>query len=204
MFLENIDSESVTALPEIHFSGKTIVISSTDDIEEAMTEFNNAKIIGFDTETKPTFKKGVVHGTALLQLATDSVALLVKIKEAGLPKPIIDLLENPNIIKVGAAIHDDIKGLKKVKNFNPQGFIDLQNIVPNFGIEVKSVRKIAAIVLGNKVSKNQQLSNWEALHFTPAQIDYAATDAWVCQKIYLKLLSTDPDKMQPCNIQKSH
>mgnify|MGYP001764660198 CR=1 FL=1 len=121
---------------------------------------------------------------ALLQLSTENIALIIKVKEIGIPLDLKKVLENPKIVKVGAAIRDDIKGLKAIKEFAPKGFIDLQQIASNYNIEGQSVRKLAAIVLGVRVSKSQQLSNWEAVQLTPAQIDYAATDAWVSLEIF--------------------
>lgn len=189
MFAENIDNEDIKNLPPLCFSGETVIINSANFPSSLIDKFRTAEVIGFDTETKPSFKRGEIHQTALLQLSTGTTAILVKLKEVGIPNAIIELLESPSIIKVGAAIHDDIIGLKRVRNFKPNGFIDLQSIAPKFGIEEKSVRKMAAIILAGKVSKRQQLSNWELLQYSQSQIDYAATDAWVCREIYLKLKS---------------
>lgn len=197
MFAESIDNEAVRELPKIKFTGQTIVVNQHNIQESIIDEFRAAGVIGFDTETKPSFKRGVSHGTALLQLSTQNTALLVKLKEVGIPDQIMQLLQEKKLVKVGAAIRDDIIGLKQVRKFNPGGFVDLQSIAPEFGINEKSVRKLAAIVLGAKISKTQQLSNWEALQYTEAQVDYASTDAWVCREIFLKFQSIDSNKVQP-------
>lgn len=197
MFAESIDNEVVRELPKIKFTGQTIVVNQHNIQESIIDEFRAAGVIGFDTETKPSFKRGVSHGTALLQLSTQNTALLVKLKEVGIPDQIMQLLQEKKLVKVGAAIRDDIIGLKQVRKFNPGGFVDLQSIAPEFGINEKSVRKLAAIVLGAKISKTQQLSNWEALQYTEAQVDYASTDAWVCREIFLKFQSIDSKKVCP-------
>lgn len=187
IFRNDITKEEVNELPKAVYSGKIIVITSQEELIEHLPTLTRENIIGFDTETKPTFKKGQVHGIALLQLATHEIALLIKIKEVGIPKELIKVLENPSILKIGAAIRDDNRGLQKAAKFTPAGFIDLQNIVSEYGIECLSVRKMAAIVLGIKVSKSQQLSNWDAPTYTEAQEQYAAIDAWACREIFMKL-----------------
>jgi len=192
MFAPNIDNEEIVKLPRLNFQGEAYVISNTEDLSKWIEPFSKSHVIGFDTESKPSFKKGKGNGIALLQLSIENIALIIKVKEIGIPLDLKKVLENPKIVKVGAAIRDDIKGLKAIKEFAPKGFIDLQQIASNYNIEGQSVRKLAAIVLGVRVSKSQQLSNWEAVQLTPAQIDYAATDAWVCREIYLKLNAINP------------
>jgi len=153
-YTPTISHEEVDALQTASFKGEIIVIDSeNEDYKEAIEYLSRQRIIGFDTETRPTFQANAK-------------------------------------IKVGAAVHDDIKGLQHYKKFIAKGFVDLQTVGENWGIKEKSVKKMAAIILGFKISKSQQLSNWEAQELTPAQIQYAAIDAWACQKMYLKLLST--------------
>jgi ribonuclease D len=129
-----------------------------------------------------------LNSVALLQLASNDIALIIRIKNIGIPKALLQLLQNEKILKIGAAIHDDIKSLQKIKPFIPSGFIDLQNFAKEKQIESKSVRKLAAIVLNVRVSKSQQLSNWESEVLTLAQLQYAATDAWICREIYRKMI----------------
>ena len=190
IFKNDIAKEEVNELPKAVFNGEIFVITSEEELTKHLPVLAKEKVIGFDTETKPAFKKGQVNGIALLQLATHEIALLIKIKEVGMPKELTKILENPSILKIGAAIRDDNRGLQKVAKFKPAGFIDLQNIVSEYGIECLSVRKMAAIVLGKKVSKSQQLSNWESPIYTEAQQQYAAIDAWACREIFIKLLES--------------
>lgn len=189
IYPETISNEDLALLEKAVYHGKIVVVRDEETLNTWLPMLQNDSIVGFDTETKPSFKKGEVNGIALLQLATSKVALLIKIKDVGLPKNLIDFLKNPNILKVGAAIRDDIKLLTKIKRFIPAGFIDLQNMVPNYGITSVSVRKMSGIVLGLKVSKSQQLSNWDLPNLSEAQQQYAAIDAWACQQIYLKLIN---------------
>ncbi|MEG1897681.1 MAG: 3'-5' exonuclease, partial [Mucinivorans sp.] len=129
---------------------------------------------------------------ALLQVSTPEVSLLFRVQKVKLTPRIIAILQDKNVLKIGAALRDDIKALQKTQPFTPAGFVDLQTIIPRWGIEEKSVRKMAAIVLGFKVSKAQRLSNWEAVRLTTAQQAYAATDAWVCLRIY-QVLKTNKE-----------
>ena len=190
IFKNEISKEEVNELPKAVFNGDIFVISTEAELQKYLPRLIKDSIIGFDTETKPAFKKGQLNGIALLQLATPDIALLIKVKEVGLPAELLKILESPKILKIGAAIRDDNRGLQKVTRFTPAGFVDLQSIVADYGIESLSVRKLAAIVLGQKVSKSQQLSNWDAPEYTEAQQQYAAIDAWVCHEIYLKLLTS--------------
>ncbi|MDD2196844.1 MAG: 3'-5' exonuclease domain-containing protein 2 [Bacteroidales bacterium] len=192
IYPETISKEELAQLTKAVYHGNIVVVRDEETLKKWLPKLQSESVVGFDTETKPAFKKGEVNGIALLQLATSDVALLIKVKEVGLPKILIDFLKNPNILKVGAAIHDDIKLLKKIKRFTPGGFIDLQTIVPELGITSVSVRKMSGIVLNLRVSKSQQLSNWDLPNLSEAQQQYAATDAWVCQQIYLKLHSQNP------------
>jgi ribonuclease D len=187
---ETISKEELAQLPKAVYTGKIVVVRDKETLDEWLPLLQKSPIIGFDTETKPSFKKGEVNGIALLQLATSDIALLIKVKELGLPKSLLSFLQSPNYLKVGAAIHDDIKSLKKLRRFSPEGFIDLQSIVPEHGITSVSVRKMAGIVLRVKVSKSQQLSNWDLPDLSEAQQQYAAIDAWACQQIYIKLLKS--------------
>lgn len=188
-FQENISNEEVAIMAKCSFSGVVEVIDTEEKVGAACDYLLSCKAIGFDTETRPSFKPGVCNKTALLQLSGDDRCFLFRLSKMKLDKPIIKVLESKELIKVGAAVRDDIKGLQALRNFRPGNFIDLQNIVSEWGIAEKSVRKLASIVLGQSVSKAQRLSNWEALQYTPAQINYAATDAWVCLKIYEKLMT---------------
>ena len=165
------------------------------------------KVIGFDTETRPVFTPGAHHThLALLQLSGAGKSFLFRVNEIGMRSLMCSILSNEMIIKVGAAVNDDIRGLQYYRKFTPKSFVDLQKIVYEWGIRDKSVKKMAGIILGCKISKSQQLSNWEAKELSQAQKMYAATDAWVCREMYLKLLRSEkhpltPEQMNP-NAQK--
>ena len=191
-FKATISPEEIDKLKIAQFSGETTIIEKIDETyESAIAYLSSQKIIGFDTETKPMFQANAKRNSvALLQLASGSRAFLFRLTELGMPESLCKLLSTKKIIKVGAAVNEDIKGLQRYTKFIPRGFVDLQTIGENWQIKEKSVRKMAAIVLGYKVSKSQQLSNWESDALSEAQINYAAVDAWVCRQMYLKLLST--------------
>jgi len=184
IFKETITKEEINDLPLRYFEGDIIVVDKFWKAKEAAKILERHSVIGFDTETRPSFKKGVVNKVALLQLSTHGHAFLIRLNMLGLPSVIKKILTNPHIIKSGVAIHDDIKALKEIKSFSPGGFIELQDHVKDFGIRNFSLKKLSAIVLGFRISKSQQLSNWEALNLTEGQKIYAATDAWVSLRIY--------------------
>lgn len=199
MYVESVTPEEIDKLPKAVFPGEICVIDSLGaEFDEACSYLSSSRIIGFDTESRPCFSPGQhPYGVSLLQLSDDSRAFLFRLKKTGLPKNLSDILASPEIIKVGAAVNDDISGLKKISRFKEDGFIDLQRIVGSYGIKDKSVKKMAAIILGLKVSKTQQLSNWEAESLSESQKQYAATDAWICREMYLALRNGDNQKVRP-------
>lgn len=188
-FKESISAEELDKLDLACFPGKIFVIDTVGaEFNRAVNYLRSQKIIGFDTETRPCFSPDQPrHGVALLQLSGPEKAYLFRIKSTGMHRRLCNLLSNEKIIKVGAAVNDDIRGLQRYSYFTPRAFVDLQKMVPEFGIRDKSVKKMTAIILGFKISKSQQLSNWEAETLSEAQEKYAATDAWVCREMYLKL-----------------
>ena len=188
-FAESISNDAVTALPAVQFDGEIVVVESTQALTEACAHLSKQAILGFDTETRPSFTAGVTNKVALLQLYGGGKCFLIRLNRVQMSKQLLDILHNPKILKIGAAVKNDIVGLNVLKHFTAGGFIDLQEIVGNYGISDKSLRKISGIVLGKKVSKAQRLSNWEAKTLTPQQQLYAATDAWVCVEIYQYLLA---------------
>jgi len=187
MFAENLSNEEVNDLPIYQFEGGIFLIDTFEKLDDCLPLLKGQKVLGFDTETKPSFKKGKVNPVSLLQISTQHEAFLIRINKVGLPVEIVDILADPNITKVGLAIKDDIKILKNISSFEPNGFVELQDYVEDFGIEAKSLKKIAGIVLNKRISKSQQVTNWEKQELTDAQQTYAATDAWVCLKIYKEL-----------------
>ena len=199
MYKLTIVPEDIEKLEPACFQGQIHVISHPGwDFSRAIAYLKKQKIIGFDTETKPVFSPGQPHnGVALLQLSGPDQAFLFRIKKLGMRGRICSILANPNIIKVGAAAFDDVRGLQRCHPFEPRGFVDLQKIVWEWGIRDKSVKKMAANILGVKISKSQQLSNWEAETLNSHQQLYAATDAWVCREMYLKLMESEKHPLKP-------
>jgi ribonuclease D len=174
----------------IFFEGKTIVVDSPEKCTNAINYLSKQKILGFDTETRPAFSRieSQSRKVALLQLSDDKRAYLFRLNKIGLPECICNLLANPLVFKVGAAIHDDIKTLQRLTPFLPKSFIDIQKVVEDYGIvQYKALKTLSEIILDATISKSQRLSNWERSDLSDAQQRYAATDAWICRKIYLKL-----------------
>ena len=187
---KSISNEELAELPLASFEGVIHVAESPADIESAITFLSNQTILGFDTETRPAFKKGQSFPVSLLQLSTSDKAYLFRINKMGLPNGLVQILAAPKILKIGVAIRDDIKILQKISPFKPAGFVELQDLVKNYGIENFSLKKLSAIVLGFKISKSQRLTNWDAPELSEQQLIYGATDAWVSCEIYKRLLVT--------------
>jgi ribonuclease D len=186
-YKKDITVEELAELELSWFKGEIVLVDDLKTFYEVFPRLLGSDVLGFDTETRPTFKKGGRNQVSLIQLSTADLACLFRINKIGLPKELIELLADPKVIKAGVAVHDDIRFLKVVKKFNPDGFIDLQNLVKDYGIQVAGLKKLTAIVLGFRISKRQQVTDWEAETLSEAQQIYAATDAWVCQQIYQKL-----------------
>jgi ribonuclease D len=198
MFIESIDSDRLKQLEYASFPGKIQVIDGVGaDFNRAVAYLRSQKVIGFDTETRPCFSANQPrYGVALLQLSGPEKAFLFRVNKMGMHRRLCSILADEKIVKVGAAIHDDIRGLQKLNDFKAGGFVDLQRIVWEWGIRDKSVKKMAAIIMGFRISKTQQLSNWEAETLSEQQCKYAATDAWVCREMYLKLMKTDKHPLE--------
>lgn len=199
MFASSILPEDIDKLELAAFSGRITVIDETGpELDRAVRYLAKQKIIGFDTESRPTFSPSQhSFGTALLQLSGPEEAFLFRIKMIGLDERLCAIMADENIVKVGAAVHDDIRGLQKCRKFEAKGFVDLQRIVWEYGIKDKSVKKMAAIILGVRISKTQQLSNWEADELSEPQQLYAATDAWVCTEMYNTLMKSEKNPLPP-------
>jgi ribonuclease D len=187
MFKESIDNEELLQLPIGTFDGEIVVINNQEDMLSAANYLRTFDVIGYDTETRPSFRKGISNKVSLLQLSGADRCYLIRLSQTRLSSEIISILEDSSITKVGAAIRDDIRLMCQRQRFTPSGFVDLQSMVSKFGIKELSVKKMAAIILGVRISKAQRLTNWEAKTLTQSQQIYAATDAWICREIYLKL-----------------
>lgn len=190
-FEQKITNDDVAAMPAANYGGRIIVVSDERELAEACEYLRGQAVIGFDTETRPSFKAGAINRVALLQLSTDERCYLIRLCKVRFDKALSRILESGEIIKIGADVANDLRALQKLRRFRQDGFVDLQSVVAEWGIGEKSVRKMAAIVLGRRVSKAQRLSNWEAAELTQPQQMYAATDAWICTEIYKRLNRTD-------------
>lgn len=197
MFSETIRPEELEGLEYASFPGKIQVIDCVGtEFNRAIAYLRSQKVLGFDTETRPCFSQNQPrYGVALLQLSGPEKAFLFRVNKLGMHRRLCSILANEKIIKVGAAVHDDIRGLQKLHDFKAAGFYDLQKNVWEWGIRDKSVKKMTAIILGYRISKTQQLSNWEAEDLSESQCRYAATDAWVCREMYLKLMRSDKNPL---------
>jgi ribonuclease D len=187
MFVSEISKEELHELSLAQFDGKIHVIERFGIAESVAGRLRSYPVFGFDTETRPSFTRGKVNRVALLQLATDSEAFLFRLCKMDIPPSLLALLADPKVLKIGAAIKNDLDVLKRSAKLKPNGFIDLQSMMQQFDIKSTGLSKMAGIVLGVRISKAQQLSNWENHTLTPAQQRYAATDAWMCYRIYEKL-----------------
>lgn len=184
---KTISHDEINALPLKAFMGEILLITKATQLPDVFAEIQQHTVVGFDTETKPAFVKGQVFKVALLQLAIPGKVFLIRLNLTGLSPEITDFFENENVIKAGVGLRDDIKILHKLEKFTPAGFAELSTMARETGLEVESVKKLTALLLGFRISKGAQTSNWEAEQLTEKQIVYAATDAWVCLEIYKKL-----------------
>ena len=186
--VSKLDKEQIADLPRVLFSGRIEVIVSESSAERAVKFLMKQPLLGFDTETRPSFVKGKMYKVALLQVCNGEVCFLFRLNRIGLPECLIRLLSDRRIKKIGISWHDDLHGLMARKQFQPGTFIDLQDIAAKMGIEDKSLQKLYANILCGKISKGQQLSNWEADSLTASQMQYAATDAWACVELYKEMM----------------
>ena len=179
--------EEINEMPKVEYPGEIYVINTPEQADMAVRYLRQFPILGIDTETRPSFKRGENHKVALLQLATDERCYLFRLNKFGLTIPLIQLLESPHVAKVGISLKDDFYMLHKWMPFEPQNVIELQTFVQDLGITDMSLQKIYANIFGKKISKSQRLSNWEADELTIPQQQYAAIDAWACIQIYKKV-----------------
>lgn len=180
----SIDKSQLQEMPKAAFPGRIYVIQSESETRKATAYLQSQSIVGIDSETRPSFVKGHMHKVALLQISSADCCFLFRLNMTGLTQPLIDLLENPDVTKVGLSLKDDFMMLRKRAEFTPRNVVELQDYVRQFEIEDKSLQKIYGILFGEKISKSQRLSNWEADVLSDGQKQYAATDAWACLNIY--------------------
>lgn len=186
--INKYDKKLIADLPRALFPGRIYILQSETEANRAVDFLMSQPILGFDTETRPNFKKGPMRKVALLQVSTPDVCFLFRLNIMGtLPKSVCRLLEDRTITKVGLSLHDDLRALQQRSKFTPGTFVELQQEVKKLGIEDMSLQKLYANLFGEKIAKNQQLTNWEADALTEAQQGYAATDAWACIMIYKEI-----------------
>lgn len=181
------DKALIGTLPRVLFQGRIVVVLSAEEAKRAVDFLLTQTILGVDTETRPSFRRGNFHNVALLQVSTRDVCFLFRLNIIGITPDIMRLLEDETVPKVGLSLHDDILMLHKLADFKPGNFIDLQDHIGEIGIEDKSLQKLYANVFGQKISKGQRLTNWEADVLNDGQKLYAATDAWACIMLYDEL-----------------
>jgi ribonuclease D len=187
MFQSEISKEEVAVLDLIQYEGPIHVIDSIESFHKEIGNIAREPILGIDTETRPSFKKGTMYPTSLIQLSTLEQAWIIRVSRIGYPRELLELLSDEDPLKVGVSLKDDLRRLRSDFQFEPKGFLDLQQYVEAFRIEEKGLKKLSGIILGRRISKSQQVSNWDADLLTEAQLRYAATDAWICLVIYNKL-----------------
>ena len=191
-YIHHISKELLQWMPLAAFEGEVIVVDQEDQIADAVSYLSRQRTIGVDTEARPSFQRGIHYPTALVQIATHERCYLFRLTHIGMPQALADIFANPDICKVGLAFKDDINGLRRRRNFVPANCVDVQSLVARYGILDLGLQKIFAICFGKKISKTQQLTNWENSHLTPEQARYASTDAWATLLIYEDLLSHEP------------
>ncbi len=190
-----ITNDALNDLPLHHYMGKIVVVEDEDGILKVIEDINGEKVLGFDTETRPSFKKGKMNLISLVQLTTERSTFLIRTNKTGMPNELLNLLSNEEVKKVGVGIRDDIRGLQKIKDFSPGGFVELQTMAVDKGLKDFSLKKLAGILLDFRVSKRQRLSNWEADELSQGQLIYAATDSWVALEIFKKLIDLDSSRI---------
>lgn len=186
---DKFDKSIINSLPLVTFPGKIIVILNEYEADRAVEYLLSCDVLGVDTETRPAFRKGNNHKVALLQVATRKECFLFRLNHLGLPKSLLRLLSNKQVPMVGLSWHDDLMSLHRREQFEPGWFIDIQDIIGNLGIVDKSLQKLYANLFGEKISKRQRLTNWEADVLTERQKEYAAIDAWACIKLYDEIMN---------------
>ena len=183
-----VTKAEIATMPKVLFEGRIFVIYTEADADKAVEYLKTQQIVGVDTETRPSFKRGMTHKVALLQIATTDTCFLFRLNRIGMPESLQNFLMS-DVLKIGLSLKDDFMMLRRRKDVHAEegNWIELQDYVGRFGIEDRSLQKIYANLFGQKISKSQRLSNWEAETLSEGQMRYAATDAWACVEIYNSL-----------------
>jgi len=191
MFRQEISRDEINDLPLARFEGRITMVTEAREIPRVIKVLTKAEYVGFDTEARPSFLKGKRYPISLTQLATEEHAFLIRNQYTGWPKPLLDFLSSPEILKIGVGIKDDLRLMKSQieTKWEPGGFVELNTLVKELGVISQGVRKLTGLFLGFRISKSAQTSNWEKETLEEKQIRYAATDAWCCHQIYHHILS---------------
>jgi ribonuclease D len=184
-----ISKAEINELPLIAWEGEIQILESVEDMTAAAAVLSNESHLGFDTETRPSFKKGDYYPPALIQLATEHCVYLFRISKTGTFDPLFSILESPDILKTGVAIKDDVKELRAMEDFTPGGFVEIADITLKLGYENRGLRALAGLLLQGRISKAAQVSNWARPELDKKQVRYAATDAWISREIYRKAMA---------------
>jgi ribonuclease D len=187
-YVATITKEEISQLPLEEYTKRIIIVDTKEDVEKAVKYLLHFPTVGFDTETRPSFKKGQNYKIALMQIATEDVCFLIRLNKIGIPSVLKDFLINDTTLKIGLSLRDDFGAMRKRTDIEPANFLDLQSFVGKFGIQETSLQKIYAILFNKKISKGQRLTNWEADTLSEPQQKYAALDAWACLNIYNTLI----------------
>ena len=188
-YIQHISKDLLQWMPVAAFEGEVVVVDREEQVAEAVAYLRTQPVIGVDTEARPSFQRGVHYPTALVQIASHERCYLFRLTHIGMPQELADLFADPSIRKVGLAFRDDINGLRRRHDFTPANCVDVQSMVARYGIMDLGLQKVFAICFGKKISKSQQLTNWENTHLTPEQARYASTDAWATLLIYEDLIA---------------
>jgi ribonuclease D len=192
--VSTITKEVLNELPAEQFPGRIIVVQNQEESRKAGDYLKQFDILGFDTETRPSFKKGVINKISLVQLSTEDTCFLFRLNLIGFPDSLAEILTNPAIKKIGLSLRDDFSAIRKTKSVAPENFIELQTFVKKYGIEDNGLQRIYGILFGKRITKAQRLTNWSAEVLTDAQKNYAALDAWACLRIYNELKNRETVK----------
>ena len=184
---QELSKEAINELPILAYDGEVSLVRTAEELEALMESLGGETVLGFDTEARPSFRKGKVYPTSLIQLAGAEQVALIRLTELPLNDALCCILSSADIIKAGVAIHEDMRSLQRIHPFEPAGLADLADMAKRQGMQAQGLRTLAASLMGGRISKAAQCSNWEKKELTPQQIRYAATDAWIGRELYLRL-----------------
>ncbi len=186
-YKRKLTKDDINALPIMRYEGEIVLVTDADALEEALAALKKERVLGFDTETKPSFRKGKLNDPALVQLAGEHAVYLIQLMWVPFGPALAALLSNPSILKVGVSIFDDMRELQKLYAFDPAGLVDLGNVARDNQLETQGLRNLAANFFDYRISKGSQCSNWSAQVLSERQVVYAATDAWIGRQVYLRM-----------------